>query len=177
MKNSIKISFSAIMTAVCCVIMTIGSFFGNIDLTAAAIASLCVVLTVIEIGYKHAILVYVASSVLGALIIPVKTPVLFFTLFLGFYPILKSFTERLKKPQAIILKLSSYFISVTAIILLYLAFFAPETTFPKHYYILIAIFGALVFVVYDYALTKLISVYIFNIRKRIKADKLFGKNK
>ena len=50
----------------------------------------------IETGIKGGIGVFIATSILALLIIPSKTAVLFYALFFGNYPIIKSLAEQAK---------------------------------------------------------------------------------
>jgi Na+/H+ antiporter NhaD/arsenite permease-like protein len=89
MKKTKKLAFSGIMTALCVVILFLGSFFSTIDLSLSAISGMLIVLAVIELGDKHAWGIFIAASILGFLIIPTKYTVFFFAAFLGWYPVAK----------------------------------------------------------------------------------------
>lgn len=74
--------------------MYIGALFDVLDLSVAALASMCVALVLAELGARWAFLVYAVAAVLSFLLLPVKTPAILFSGFLGFYPITKSVFER-----------------------------------------------------------------------------------
>ena len=77
MSLSKKLSFSAILSALAVIIMLLGSFIETLTLATAAVASVCVMIAVIELGKAYALLVYAVSSALAILLLPVKDPALF----------------------------------------------------------------------------------------------------
>jgi len=170
MNTSTKVSFSAILIALAVVIMLLGGMLGTLDLTAAALASFCVIFAVIEFGYKCAALVYASAAVLGFILLPAKTCVLFFSAFFGFYPIIKSIAERYSKIIAYVIKFAVYAVSYTAIILIWLYFFTEESEPILLVTVILPLAGAIVLPIYDLALTKLITVYINSLRKRLGID-------
>lgn len=171
MKNSIKISFSAILTAISVIIMLLGGLIGTLDLTAAALASFCIVFAVIEFGYKYAALIYAAASLLGFLLLPAKTCVLFYSAFLGFYPIVKSIAERFSIKIAYVIKFAVYLISYTVIILLWIGIFAKESEPILLVTVILPLAGAIILPIYDIALSKLITLYLQSLRGKWGIDK------
>ena len=171
MKLSTKVSFSAIMTALAILLLFLGGLLGTLDLTTAAIASLCVVFAVIELGYKYAALIYATSSILGLLILPAKTCVLFFAAFFGFYPLVKSIAEKYSKVISYIIKFAVYFVSYAVIIIVWTALFTKDKEPLLLVALLLPLAGAIVLPIYDIALTKLITSYSYSIRKRLGIDK------
>ena len=60
-----------------------------------AIAGVLLIVAVIEIGAKWAWMIYAAVAVLSLLFAADKEAALLFVLFFGYYPVLKSFLERI----------------------------------------------------------------------------------
>ena len=176
MKASKKIAFSSILVAISVIMMLIGSFFGSLDLSAAAIASFCIILAVIEMGYKSAILIYAAASVLALrLPLPSKSPAVFFAVFLGYYPIVKSLAERCSAVISYVVKFFSFSAAYVVLAVLVMLFI-PEAEIRQ--YIFIGYFlVAVVFLIYDFALTRLISVYCSSLRNRLGIARFFGNNR
>ena len=172
MKQSIKISFSSLLTALSLIIMLLGGLVGTLDLAAAAVASFCIIFAVIEFGYKYAALIYAASSLLGFLLLPSKTCVLFYSAFIGFYPIVKSFAERFSLKIAYIIKLAVYLTSCVLLILFWIKIFANDTEPIILITVIIPVLGSIVFVIYDFALSKLITSYIHSLRSKLGIEKL-----
>ena len=171
MKKTKKLSFCGIMTALCVVILLLGSFFSTIDLSMSALAGMVLILAVIEMGDKWAWSVFVASSLVGMLIIPSKLVVCFYVCFMGWYPIAKRSFERLHPFLAWCVKLSAFNVFLTVIIwavnnILHLP--QSDFSFSPALYAL----GNVTFVIYDIALSKMILLYIVKLRNILKLNKL-----
>ena len=170
MKISKKISLAAMLAAIACVLMAIGNFFETLTLSVAAIASLCVVIAVCELGYKYAALSYLCISVIS-FFLPIKDPALFFAGFFGYYPILKSLIERIRSKIKWVIKGLSFAISYTLTAFVGILFLFEQTeNIIKLALLAFPLFLA-VFFVYDYALTRLITYYCKKLRSRIGVDK------
>ena len=167
-----KVSFSAILAAVSFIILLMGCVLETVTFSVAAIASLCIVVAVIELGYLYSAMIYAAVSLISFFLLPVKDPLLYYTAFFGFYPIIKALTERLNKAMAYIIKGAVFTASFFAVLFLGIKLIAPEVKLETYlviigYAVLLAVFYA-----FDYALTKLILSYNSRIRKRLGIDKL-----
>ena len=162
---------SAMLCALGVVLMMLGSFIEVLDLSTAVLASLLCVWAVIEIGGAYPWLIWGVTSLLAFLLLPQKTPVVFYTLFAGYYPILKEKLERKFRPAiAIPIKLVIFH---AALLLIYgaLRLFIPSVLGDLiGIWMLLGTYALAVvaFLVYDYALTKLISGYFFRWRKYFK---------
>lgn len=165
MKKTKKLVFSAILSALAVVFMYIGALFDVLDLSVAALASMCVALVLVELGARWAFLVYAVVSVLSFLLLPAKTPAILFCGFLGFYPIAKSvFERRLHGALQWLLKLILLNICV-GVMLLVLRLFTVSTAWFEALTLVLANF---VFIVYDIALSRLLRAYVFAWRKKLK---------
>lgn len=170
-KRTKNLTLCAMLCALGVILMTVGAFIQVLDLSAAALASLLSVIVVIEIGGAYPWALWASTSILALILpLPYKTPVFFYALFLGYYPILKSYFERLPRVISYILKLVSFH---AALILIYFGFrlFLPtELEELGGRWLLLATYAlALIcFVIYDFALTKIITVYLFRFRKYIQ---------
>jgi len=172
MSLSKKLSFSAILSALAVIIMLLGSFIETVTLATAAVASVCVMIAVIELGKAYALLVYAVSSALAILLLPVKDPALFYALSFGFYPIIKLIIERISiKPVCYLLKGAVFSASFFILFFIAVKVLVPESDLMKY---LVFIFPAAlaVFFAFDFAFSRLIRSYAFNLRKRLRIDKL-----
>lgn len=97
MRETKKITLSALMSALSVALMTLGAVFETLDLTIAALASLCIAFVYIEIGFPYTWISWIVSSLLGFLMFPQSTVVVEFFLLFGVYPILKGYVERLPR--------------------------------------------------------------------------------
>ena len=166
-KKTRNITLSALYSALAVISLYIASIWPTGQLGLTAVASLFVAAAVIESGISFGIYVYVISSLIGVLIVPNIAPMLFI-LFFGYYPILKSLIERLKqKALQIILKLFVLNIAFTVIWFLFNELFLTAIDFDLHV-IIIFLIGNIVFLFFDYGLTKLIWFYITRISEMIK---------
>lgn len=162
-----RLAAAAVLSALGVVLLTVGAFVDVLDLSMAAIASLTVVFAVIELGGKWPYLVYLVTAALSLLLLPNKSPALLYALFAGYYPILKAALEKhLKKPLAWLIKIVVFCGGLALSIFVAVRFFTvTENSLFSWYYWLVLVMAP-IFVLYDIALTRLISAYLFRWRKR-----------
>ncbi len=169
-----KLTASAVLSALGVIFLLIGSVIGVMDLTAVAMTSLFVFFSVLEMGYPFPFLIYTVTSVLSLLLLPNKFAAVCYVVFGGLYPVLKNFIERLPSVFAWAAKLLYFNIILSAIIWLslnILGMAAEDISFTPIIYIL----GNLTFIMYDIAMTKLISYYLAYLRSRLRIGKYFKK--
>lgn len=161
------LTVSAMLVALGVILLGLGSLINTLDLTVAALASILCVWAVIEMGKTYAWMIWLVTSFLSLLLLPQKTPGCFY-LFIGLYPILKERLERLPRAVEWVLKIV-IFHAMIALCWLVLRIFVPEEAALEFGWLLLATYAlALVaFLLYDYALTKLISFYLQKLQKRI----------
>ncbi len=166
-KNSFKVSLGGIVTAVCLVLMFMTSFMPLLVYTIPAVAGVLMAVIVIEISKKWAILSYISVGLLSFLITPDKEAAVLFVLFLGYYPILKSVIERIK-PFLFewIVKLVIFNVAIITAYYVIINIFGivdmltEFEEFGRWAIPLILLMANVVFVVYDIAITRLITSYI-----------------
>jgi len=167
MKKSRRLALAGIFTALCVVVLFIGSVFQTLDLSAAAFGSIIILIAFIEIGKKWAMGVYLAASLLSLLLLPYKTPAAVFALFSGFYPIIKEPLNRIK-PMWL-----SYTARIACfnVCLLILAFGAVKlgltTEITKGIIWTMFALCNLTFIVFDFALERISVTYAVRIRPKI----------
>lgn len=173
-KTSMQVKYltvSAMLSALGVVMLGLGSLVEVLDLTFAVIASLLTVYAVIEIGGAYPWLIWIVTSVVALLILPLKTPVLFYALLTGYYPILKQKIERrMARVPAWTFKMSVFAISL-ALIVAVMWLFAPTLLETTGGWIVIAttvVLAVLSFILYDICLTKLITIYFVKLQKRFR---------
>lgn len=174
MRPALKVAFGAMLTALAVVLLFIGGITGTLDLAAAALASFCVIFAVIEMGYGSAFLVYAATSVLG-LLLPVKTPAIFFVAFFGYFPLVKSLSEKLSRLISYVIKLAVYSVASFVMVAFSLVVITEDIATGNKLmllYVALYLVCAVVLVIYDVALTRLITVYITSLRKKLGIDRL-----
>jgi hypothetical protein len=162
------LTISAMLSALGVVVLAIGSVFQTLDLTTAALAAFFCIYAVIEIGGAYPWMVWGVTSFLGLLLLPQKSPAVFF-LFIGCYPILKEKLERLSKALCLALKLAIFHAMAGLFLLTMRIFFPEELLFSLSWMLLGSyILAVVTFVVYDYALSKVITLYLFRLRDQFR---------
>ena len=157
------------MAALGVVFLTFGSLVEVLDLSMAAIASLTVVFAVVELRGKYPILVYFVTSLLAFLLLPSKTPVLFYAGFVGYYPMLKALFEgRFSVPVAWLLKFLCFFVGTSLTVGLGVAILFPQGLVWQARYLVLLLPLAFVFWIYDLAFTRLITFYVVRLRHRFR---------
>ena len=165
------LTISAMLSALGVVMLGLGSLVEVLDLTFAVIASLLIVYAVIEIGGAYPWLIWIVTSTVALLLLPLKTPVLFYALLTGYYPILKQKIERrMARLPAWTFKMSVFAVSL-ALIVAVMWLFAPTLLETTGGWIVIAttvVLAVLSFIFYDICLTKLITIYFLKLQKRFR---------
>lgn len=156
------------LSALGAAILWVGSALDFLDLTVACAASLICVFAVIELGMRCAWSIYGVTALLALLIVPVKLTAFEYAVFAGIYPIIKYYIERRTRRAAVAwaFKLGYAFVSVVGTVA-----FARVLLFtvePLPLLILTAVLGMAAFVLYDFALTRFISLYHYRWRKRLR---------
>ena len=148
-----------------------GSVVQILDLSMAVIASIIIIYATIELRGYWPYLIYTVTSLLSLLLLPDKFIAVVYALFCGYYPALKFIIEK-KLPRIYewIAKLVVFNSALTAVAfisvkLLYIP--ADEIFFGWLMYL----GGNFVFIIYDMALTNLISFYFFKLKKRLGIKK------
>jgi hypothetical protein len=170
-KNRKKIKYltvSAMLCALSVIVLMLGALVEVMDISVAVIASFFCIYAVIEMSGIYPWLIWLATTVLSFILLGPRSPILFYTCFAGYYPILKEKLEKHPNRIAIPLKLVIFHV---ALVLMYggAKLFLPSILedFAFNWMLLgLYVASVAVFLVYDYALTKLISTYLYRLRNR-----------
>lgn len=171
-KTSAQVKYltvSAMLCALGVIVLGLGAVIEVIDLTVAVIASLLTVYAVIEMGGAYPWLIWIVTSIIALLLLPLKTPVLFYALLTGYYPILKQKIERrFARVPAWSIKLGVLAVSL-GVIWSVMRLFLPDLLEGPGGWIAIAAalaLAVLAFILYDICLTRLITLYFVRWQKR-----------
>lgn len=166
-----RIVVSGVLVALSVIILYLGCAIEVLDITMSAMVSLLVVVIVIEMGYSYAWLTYIATAILSVLLLPQKSPAIFYACFMGFYPILKSYIERIG--SGLVRWIIKLIVGNAAIGLMFaiLLIFLPDEFEGGVMLLITYALAVAAFVMYDIALSKLITLYFKMIRDRIKIYK------
>ena len=166
-KRTKYLTVCAMLSALGVVFLGLGSLIESIDLTCAALASILCIYAVIEIGGAYPWMIWAVTSLLSLILLPQKSPAAFY-LFIGFYPILKARLEKLPRIVCIILKLVIFHAIIVLSWLVIRIFFPADAQFQLGWILLSGYALCLVvFLLYDYCLTLLVTVYLRRWRKRL----------
>ncbi len=94
--NKSKVAFCGIIVALSLLMMFLTGVFPLLDYSLPALAGMLLVVIVIEINFKFALIVYIATAILSLFITPNKDSSALYIMFFGYYPILKGILEKIK---------------------------------------------------------------------------------
>lgn len=176
MKRSIKIAVCGLVSALSISLMFLSAVIPASTYACPALAGIVLVVLMIEFGPKWALSAYAATALVTFFLVPDKEAVINFVMFLGFYPILKGMIERPKsKILQWILKFALFNVCIIAAFLISVNILSiPKESFNVGGVYLPSLFllvGNAVFLLYDLALTRVVSRYIKTWRKKLKFDK------
>ena len=172
LKKSKKIALCAILSALSVLVLFLGAVVDVLSMTMAAVAALLVAVVMIEVGDPYPWLVWAVTSALSLILLPNKLPAIMYFLFGGIYPILKERFERLHYVLSWILKFSAFNSALLIIIwisksIFYLNDSEVDFTVP------VIVLGNIAFLLCDFALSKIILLYMVKIRKHMGLSNYF----
>jgi len=170
MITSRKVSLGGIIGALSLVLMLLTLVIPFGTYAFPAFAGMLLVCVVIELGYSWAFVVYFVVSVLSLLFLSDKEAVLYYIAFLGVYPIVKGLIEKIN------LRFLQYIIkfivfNTSMVVTFYISIYVlsvPEESFNLFGIYLPWVFlliGNVAFVLYDYCVTKIVTIYLYKIHK------------
>ena len=172
-KKSSKTAVGGVITALSIVLMFLTSVIPTLTYALPAAAGFLITLIVIEIDKKWALGVYVAVSLLSVLLIADKEAAVMYIMFFGYYPIVKAIFEKHFHSMLLwVLKFAVFNVGdVAAFFISTYVFLVPFEEMEK--YGAIAAWGLLaagnvIFLLYDFAMTNLIRLYLIKWRKTFR---------
>ena len=171
--KSFKVALGGVVTALSVALMLLTGIIPTLTYAMPALCGFLLTVLCIEIGKKFSIAVYIAISIISMLFVADKEAAVMYVMFFGYYPIVKGIIEKkCNKTVEWILKMLLFNITIiVASVIAVKVFMIPidETgTFGKFAIPLLLILGNIVFIIYDIAMTRIITVYIYRWRKYIK---------
>ncbi|WP_066891987.1 hypothetical protein [Clostridium nigeriense] len=160
-----EITLSAVLIALTLIILYLNLIFPISTISILTLASLLIPVALIRGSMKSAILVYISSSIIGFFLLPINI-ILLYILFFGIYGIVKYFIEKIKNiPLEILLKLIFFNMIFFISFFLFKSFIAIQITkLPLGIFWILA---QVVFLVFDYALSLLITFYLERIHTKL----------
>lgn len=173
MKQSLKITCCGIISAISATIL----LATNIPImlyAVPALAGIVFIVPTIEFGTKWGFLCFGTTSLVSLILPTEREALVVFIGILGYYPILKMLIERIVK-QAIeyLLKLLTFNIAIICsywviVSVLGINAFENDMLGIEITIVLLLILGNLVFLLFDYSLTKILVLYFVKLRKPIR---------
>ena len=177
MREKKKLTISAMSVALSSVILMLSSFFGLMELTVGAVASMLVVFVLVEVKGVYPYLVWLATSVIAIFLFPSKTIGAGYFLLFGIYPIVKVYIEKL--PHAVSLLLKVAYVSAVGAIFIFVSelvlgvpFFSDLpaldgalATLAKAGFVLLCYVA---FFAYDMFISVMTRLYFLKLRDKIK---------
>ena len=177
--KSKEITLGGIMVALTSIILYSTSLIPINTLTILTIASAIIPICIIRSDIKTAIFVYIASALIALFIVPINISILY-AVFFGIYGIINFFSERSRSKLEVLYKIGFFNIAFIIGFILFQnvlginvikgveeilsRFISSDTKMIT--FVLFLIIANLVFLVFDYALTLIISFYMDRIHKK-----------
>lgn len=169
MRNKIafRIALGGVISSLALFMMFCSGVFPMLDYTIPTFAGFLMVIMIVETSASWAFMTYVAVSFLALIITPNLQVSLLFIMFMGYYPILKYYLDRLKaRPLAVAVKFASFNIAMISFFLLFQYVFMTEDLlegmerFGKFAPLVLLGFANAFFVLYDRLVGNLTELYV-----------------
>lgn len=166
-KNARRLAAASMIAALSFSLMYIGTLTMVFDLCAVVLGAIGTAFAVIELRGAWPWLIAAVCSLLCLLLLPDKFAALEYIILGGVYPIVKSYIERLPRLWQWIIKLGYFNVLLTGAMLIAEYVLNIDEDWVA---LSIAVYAManVTFVVFDIALTVLISAYLSRFRKRFK---------
>ncbi len=165
-KASYKVALGGIVAALCLLLMFLTAVFPVLNMTMPLFAGMLITVVAVEVSSSWAFVTYAVVAVLAFFVTPDKDAWLFFTFLFGYYPVAKSYFEKMKsKLLCWICKLGVFNISVIVIFYISMNILGTTDLFEEfgfyNKWLIPALLAAgnLVFFLYEYALTIVAAAY------------------
>ena len=174
MRESSKAALGGIISALAVVVMLVTYFSPLLVYTAPPFAGLLLLVIVNEMGYRWAIGTYAAISLLSVFLIADKESAVYFTMFFGYYPILKQYMDSHIKYRGIrvILKVLEFNAAIAAsVAICSFVFHIPYDDLTEKGFAMLIVFWVMLNVllyIYDRLITALQTIYEKKLGKQIK---------
>lgn len=165
-KQASGVALGGMLTALSIVFLLLASVVPMMQLVFTAVAGILLVSAVLDLHIKWAWGIFVAVTILGLLFCPDKSVVIFYFFFFGHYPLVKNYIERLHNHiLQWVIKVPLFNVCVILAYLLIAKLFGVSTEALRYGYIPTLLLVNIAFVLYDIALSRLIVLYIYKMRK------------
>ena len=160
-----RIALTGILTGLFTGLLYLSALIPTSYIGTVAAASLFAFAAVIETGLAGGAFVFAGTTVLGFLLVPMKSAVLLYALFFGYYPIVKSLAERIKSRLCgWAVKLAVMNAALTVMLFVFSGLVLSGDFFSRSYPLVYLVFNVC-FIVFDFGVSRLIVFYSARISK------------
>lgn len=164
-----KIAYPALLGALSLIFVYLGSIAPSGKWGLIAVGGLFPAAAVISIGLKSGFLCWAGVSILAIIFIPDKFSALLYCALFGLYPMVKSLVERLRRSAlGYVLKLVFFNLAFSLVYIIMREAVLGSLPSALNVGWLIYLIGNVVFLIYDFGFSKLISFYIARIGRAVR---------
>lgn len=165
-KQAHGVALGGMLTALSVVLLLLASVVPTMELVFTASAGILLVSAVLDLHIKWAWGIFAAVTILGLLLCPDKSIVILYFFFFGHYPLVKNYIERLhNRILQWVIKVPLFNACLILAYLLIAKLFGVSTEALRYGYVPTLLLMNAAFVLYDIALSRLIVLYIYKVRK------------
>ncbi len=169
-KNTVKVAFCALMAALGTAFMWL-SYFPYFTYAVPAFSGLVMLIVLIEIGSKWAWLTFAITAILSLLFAEAEAK-LMFVLFLGYYPIIKAYIEKIS--NRVVQYVIKFAVFNVAVLLIYglLAnifgiYMGDVNNASKLFIVGLLLLANITFYLYDIVLVRVANYYLMRLHRKI----------
>ena len=168
MNKSKQISLGAMVTIFSIILMYMTSIIPTAKIFLVSLSSFLTAMLIIEVGISTAITSFLATSILGFILVPNKLLLIPYITFLGYYAVVKLYIEKLDKLiLEWIIKIVIFNMALYINYILLINIFSQELSLP--FSLVFVVLGLQVaFIVYDYTFSMFIQYYNNRLRRYVK---------
>lgn len=159
MKQTKRIAFCGMMTALGVVILLLGGFLGIGTYAAPLLAGLLILPAGKRWGVKYQVLLWLAIGLLGLFLVSDVEESLMFLGFFGWYPIVRPALQKLPKLLGWVVKFLVFNVPVIALETVLILFLVPEDMGAGLALLLLAL-ANVTFLIYDLAIPRVVRVLL-----------------
>lgn len=164
-----RIAITAMLTALSLVFLYASVLLPTGQMGVVAVAGLLPAAAVVSCGLVSGVLCWVATGLLGLLMLPGKGNALLYVIFFGLYPLVKCLIERRKQLLTeYVLKLVFFNVVLTIFWFGLRTVFLAALPLPSQAIWFVYLAGNAAFLVYDFGFTKLIAFYVQRVDKVLR---------
>ena len=170
---SYKVALGGVIAALSLLLMLVAGVTTSLVYAIPMMTGAFLMVLVIEFGARFAVLEYIAISIASILLLGNKEAAIMYVAFFGYYPIIKSFIEKIShKLLSWIIKYVifnvSMIVSYFIVSKIFMITFDDLEGFGRYAMPVLLLIGNILFVTYDIMLTRLVTVYIYKWQKYVK---------